>query len=489
MNASIHSELPLRMTAGFASPRPSSRSPFEAPRGASLCSVNGRTGVPDGGSGRGSCAQGTTLPRRRFLGTTLAGAAGLVSLLTRSSAAESGSAGSKLRLGLIGCGWYGLVDVDAAFKVGGVEVIAVCDADSQHLEEAAAKIEKKQGSRPKTFKHHRDLLAMPELQAVIIASPPHWHALQFIDAVQRGVDVYCEKPLAYDVREGQAMVAAAQKSGRVVQVGFQRRQAAAIRQARDYLRSGKAGRIVQVEANIHYTAGMKDAKPQPPPASLDWDLWCGPAPLIPYSPNVGHINWRLEKEIGHGHLVDWGIHLVDATRWILGEGLPSAVTATGGLYHLKGQITTPDVLTAHFDFPSCPVTWSHHIWGAAEYTPETSNGIFFLAEKETVFVTDNRWVVIPRDSKQERKVHQAESDAGMLQMKDFLEAVGSRRPPSCPPPDAWQSTATVQLAMASYETNARVVWDDAKKTIMDNKAAARLLKRDYRAPYKHPFRG
>jgi predicted dehydrogenase len=234
---------------------------------------------------------------------------------------------------------------------------------------------------------------------------------------------------------------------------------------------------------------MKDATPQSPPASLDWDLWCGPAPLIPYSPNVGHMNWRLEKAIGHGHLVDWGIHLIDATRWILGEDMPLSVTAAGGLYYLKDKITTPDVLTAHFEFRTCPVTWSHRLWGAAEYTPETSNGIQFLCEKETVFVTDNRWVVIPRDSKQQRRTTEAGSDSGTAHMSEFLGAIRTREQPSCLPADAWQSTATVQLAMASYESGGPVVWDHGRKAITENKPAAKLLKREYRQPWKHPYAG
>ncbi len=205
---------------------------------------------------------------------------------------------------------------------------------------------------------------------------------------------------------------AAKNSGRIVQIGFQRREAAAIQQARDYLQSGKAGRIVQVEAQIHYTAGVKDATPQNPPASLDWDLWCGPAPKIPYSPQVGHINWRLEKTTGQGHLVDWGIHLIDATRWILDESMPHTISAAGGIYFFKDKITTPDVLTAHFEFASCPVTWRHHIWGAEEYAPEVNNGIFVYGEKETVFVTDNKWIVIPRGKGKERKTTEVKSDAG-----------------------------------------------------------------------------
>ena len=199
---------------------------------------------------------------------------------------------------------------------------------------------------------------------MIIATPPHWHALPFLAAVAKNLDIYCEKPLAYDIREGRAMVDAAQKKNLIVQIGFQRRQSPAIQQVREYIQQGNLGRIVQVDAQIHYTAGMRDAKPQDPPASLDWDLWCGPAPKIPYSPQVGHFAWRLEKTTGHGHLVDWGIHLIDAVRYILGETTPRSVQASGGIYYFKDQITTPDILTVHFDFATCPVFWRHRIWGA-----------------------------------------------------------------------------------------------------------------------------
>ena len=418
--------------------------------------------------------------RRHFLRATAVGAFAASTCLSR--AAEE----RKLRLGLIGAGWYGMVDVDAAFKVGGVEVVAVCDVDSEHLQQGADKIAKQQGTPPRTFKHYAELLAMPGLDAVIIATPPHWHALPFIAALERSLDVYCEKPLAYDIREGRAMVNAAKKSGRIVQVGFQRRQNEAIQQARNYLQAGHAGNIVNVEAQIHYTAGMLDSTPQEPPASLDWDLWCGPAPKLPYSPQIGHKSWRLEKEYGNGHLVDWGIHLIDATRWILGETTPRSVQATGGIYRLKGKITTPDVLTAHFEFATCPVTWRHRLWGATEFSPELANGIFFYGDKETVFVTDDKWIVAPQDRKAERKVNEVRSDAGTKHMADFLAALRTRKQPTVTTEDGFFSTTTVQLAMISYQVGAKISWDAAADQILDNAPAARLLRREYRAPWKHP---
>lgn len=423
------------------------------------------------------------ITRRHFLQSTAFGAAAATQFPAVLRAADPDH---KLRLGLIGCGWYGMVDVKAALKVGGVEIIALCDVDSEHLGKSADEVEKLQSRRPQTFKLYEDLLKVAELEAVIIATPPQWHALHLIAALNRGVDVYCEKPLSYDIREGRAMVDAVRKSGRIVQVGFQRRQNATFKAVRQHVQSGDAGRIVCAEANIHYTAGTKDATPQPPPASLDWDLWCGPGPKIPYSPQVGHMNWRLEKTSGHGHLVDWGIHLIDGARVILGEGSPRTVTAAGGLYYLKDKITTPDVLTAHFEFASCPLTWRHRIWGAEEYAPAVSNGIFFYGEKETIFVTDDRWEILPRGKNKERQVQEAKTDAGALHMAEFLEAVRKRQPPGCLIEDAYRSTTAVKLAMISYDTGAKITWDAGKDQIEGNPAASALLKRDYRPPWKHP---
>jgi len=421
--------------------------------------------------------------RRKFIEAATAGTFAMNSLLHRASAAER----PKLKLGLIGCGSYGMSDTRAAFKAGGVEMIALCDVDSQHLAQSAADIEKLQGSQPQTFKHYQELLTTPGLNAVIIATPPHWHALPFLAAVEKNLDIYCEKPLAYDIREAQAMVAAAKKKDIVVQIGFQRRQSPALRQARDYLQQGNLGRVVQVDAQIHYSAGLLDPTPQDPPAALDWDLWCGPAPKIPYSPQVGHFAWRLEKTTGHGHLVDWGIHLIDATSWILGATIPRSVQAMGGIYQYKDKITTPDTLTVQFDFDACPVVWRHRIWGAQEYTPEVSNGIFFYGEKGTLFVTDDRWVVVPKDKNKQREEHKATADLGTAHMAEFLSAVRSRQQPGCTIEDGYRSTATVKLAMIAYEVGAKIVWDEKSQQIVDHPRAAELLKRPYRAPWKHPY--
>ena len=426
----------------------------------------------------------TELNRRSFMKTAAAGTLGVAAIHSRASAQSE-----PLKVGVIGCGWYGMVVMNAAFKVGGVECVALCDVDSEHLDKSADEVQEKQGKRPNTFKDYRELLETPGLQAVFIATPPQWHALPFLAALDKGLDIYCEKPLAYDIREGQMMVQAAQNSDRIVQIGFQRRSSQAIREARDFIQAGNIGRVVQVDAQIHYTANLRDTTPQKPPESLDWDFWCGPAPKLPYSPNIGHFAWRLEKAYGNGHLVDWGIHWVDAIRWILNEDMPKSVTADGGIYVLKDKITTPDTLTAHFEFASGPVVWRHRLWGAKEVHPETQNGMFFFGETATVFVNDRRWVVYPNEKDAEPQVHEVRNDAATEHMADFLQAVKSRQQPVCTPQDGFYSTATVQLGMLAYESQNRVDWDLESKSIPNNDAAANMLKREYRAPWQHPYQG
>jgi predicted dehydrogenase len=421
--------------------------------------------------------------RRRFLGSA---AVGTAALAHSKSFAATLTQPRRVKIGLIGTGWWGLVVAKAGFAVQGIEVVAICDVDSAHLEKAAAEIEGVQGMKPRTFKNYEDLLAVDGLEAVIIGTPTQWHALQFIAAVNRGLDVYCEKPLAADIREGRAMVQAAERSGRIVQVGFQRRQSDAYKQVRDFLNAGTFGRVVQAEAQINFTAGLKDPAPVPPPATLDWDAWCGPAPLLPYSEQIGHMSWRLEKTTGQGHLYDWGIHLIDSTRLVLGETVPHTITAAGGIFQHKGRITTPDTLNVTFEFTRCPVTWRHRLWGAQEYTPEINNGIMFFCEQGSVFAADNRWIEIPAKKDAQRVVHQVQGNMSNLHMAEFLESVRTRKPAGTSVAEAHMTTSTVKLAMIAYETGGRLRWDAAKEDFIGNPAASKLLQHEYRAGYKHP---
>ncbi len=286
------------------------------------------------------------------------------------------------------------------------------------------------------------------------------------------------------------MVRAAEKAGNIVQIGFQRRQSRAFKYAGEYIRYGKAGNIHQIVAQIHFRANPGDTKIQPPPATLDWDEWCGPAPKLDYRPSIGHLRWRLEKEYGNGHMVDWGIHHIDIIRQIMDDDIPSEYKATGGTSYLKGQITTPDTLTATMAFPKAPVVWQHRMWGAGDLNPEFNNGIFFHGNLSTVFVSDTRFVVRPADREAEITDLTIPTEGGMqeLHMADFINASRLKDPGriSCTVQDAFASSTAVQLAAIAYYTGNIVKWDNQRKTVIDNPAATALLKREYRKGWKHP---
>lgn len=426
------------------------------------------------------------MKRRTFIEKSAIGVAAITAPVYISPFASE----SKLKVGLIGAGWYGMVISKAALKAGGIEIVAVCDVDSKHLAESAGELEQLQGRKPKTYKYYNDLIDMKGLDAVFIASPPQWHALQFIAACEKGLDIYIEKPLSYDVMEGLAMVKAAEKAGNIVQVGFQRRQSAAFQYTKQFIGEGKAGNIKQIVAQIHYRANPGDTTIQEPPSTLDWDEWCGPAPKLDYRPSIAHRSWRLEREYGNGHLVDWGIHYIDVIRHIMEEDIPGEFITTGGTYALNGQITTPDTLTANMAFSKAPLVWQHRMWGTGDLNPEFNNGIFFHGDQATVFVSDSRFIVMPPGRDAERTDLTITTDGGMqeLHMEGFLNAAKTRDKKliTSTVPDAFYSAATVQLAMISFYTGSIVKWDNRNKTVIDNPRAAGLLKRNYRGNWQHP---
>lgn len=395
----------------------------------------------------------------------------------------------KLRLGLIGAGWYGMVIVKAALKAGGAEIAAICDVDSDHLSKSAAEINQIQGKSPRTYFDYRELLEQSDMDAIIIATPPQWHALQFIAACEKGFDIYCEKPLAYDINEGKAMVNAARRAGNVVQIGFQRRQSRAFARVKTMIEQGDLGTLHQVNAQINYNPGIRDLTPQQPPASLNWDHWCGPAPLLPYTPNIGHMAWRLEKAYGNGHLVDWGIHHIDAIRMILGESIPHQFVSLGGIQALKGKITTPDTLHATMQFDSTTLIWQHRLWGKGDLNPEFNNGIFFHGEKGSIFASDSKVIFYPAERGASPVEYNLETpDMQERHVENFLVAVRQKNSGllTSTTEDAFLSTATVQLATIAFDTESTITWDSTKQMITGNRAAARLMARPYRKGYSRP---
>ena len=200
--------------------------------------------------------------RRQFIQKGTLATAGLVTSF-HIPAFETQS--RKVRMGVIGTGWYGMVVTKAALQTGDAEIVAICDVDTEHLKNSANELNSLQGSRPKEFADYREMLDMKGLDAVVIGTPPHWHALQFVAACKKGLHIYCEKPLSYDVEEGKAMVKAAKAAGNIVQIGFQRRQSAAFQKARQMVEDGTMGKIYQIDAQIHHVPGHRDTTIQVPP--------------------------------------------------------------------------------------------------------------------------------------------------------------------------------------------------------------------------------
>ncbi len=407
----------------------------------------------------------------------------------------------KLNVGIVGTGWWGTdLLMPALLKSGHFEIIGLCDVDSAHLDNAAKKLSETSSFKAKLFKDYRDLYEMKGLDAVVIATPPHWHALQLIDASKKGLHVFLEKPVFYDISEGQAMQQEVEQSGILVQVDFERLRMNSYQEVTDYISQGKAGKIFQVEAQINFHLKGIDTVEKEIPETLDFDAWCGPAPVGPYlcpkDSDSTTINWRAMEMYGRGHLYDWGIHHIHSIRNILKLDLPDSVTAFGGNTRYV-NCDTPDYLNVRFDFGDLPVIWNHKIWGTVPYTPEVQNGIFLYGEKATIFVSDEGWIVTPAGKDQEKEKHGFESAVGndviaiiSDHMTEFANAVKTDSPENLLTglKDSCLTTECVNLADIAYRTGESIAFDPDALKITSPSAANSYLKRDYRKPYNHPFK-
>ncbi|MEO6788731.1 MAG: Gfo/Idh/MocA family oxidoreductase, partial [Chthoniobacteraceae bacterium] len=288
--------------------------------------------------------------RRQFLQT---GAAALAASSLPSFAVDF--ADQKKRVGLIGCGWYGKCDLLRLIQVAPVDVVSLCDVDRLMLADAAEIVASRQLSKkkPRTFGDWRAMLREKDLDVVLIATPDHWHALTMIEAVKSGADVYVQKPTSVDVAESQAMLAAARKYKRVVQVGTQRRSTPHLIEARDrIIKEGRLGKIGYVEICCFYHMRATENPPDTaPPENLDYEMWTGPAPMRPYNALVHPRKWRAFMEYGNGIVGDMCVHMLDMTRWMLDLGMPARVSSSGGIFIDKNsKANISDTQEATFDF-------------------------------------------------------------------------------------------------------------------------------------------
>jgi predicted dehydrogenase len=449
--------------------------------------------------------------RRKFLQTSGLGCAAIA--LTKLPAFAAELADQKKRVGLIGTGWYGKVDLLRLIQVAPVEVVSLCDVDQRLLTEAADIVAERQLSKkkPRTYRDYREMLKEKDLDVVLIATPDHWHALPMIAAAQAGADIYVQKPIGVDVVECQAMVAAARKHGRVVQVGTQRRSTPHLFEARELIQEGRLGRIGLVETYCYGRRGISNPPDQSPPETLDYEMWTGPAPMRPFNAGIHPRSWRNYMEYGNGTIGDMGIHMVDMVRWMMDLGLPKRISSTGGNYfHKEGKSNISDMQNSTFDYGDLQVTWQHRHFGANP-DPKYWWGANFYGEKATlkasVFMFDfmpldggesihREWndpkSKYPVDSdkypedKTEKGIEYHVAPAIREHMKDLLQCTASRGRPRADIAEGSASTSMCVLANISLQLKRSLTWDEAKGRVVGDEEANQLLARPYRAPWRHP---
>jgi predicted dehydrogenase len=441
--------------------------------------------------------------RRDFL---RAGAAGLAASTLGQRALAFADEKPK-RVGMIGSGWYGKIDLVRLLQVAPVEVVSLCDVDRRMLAAAAERIGARQASKkkPRTYGDYRKMLAEKDLDIVLVATPDHWHALPMIAAVEAGADVYVQKPISIDVAEGQAMLAAAREHRRVVQVGLQRRSTPHLVEARDrILREGKLGRIGLVEIYCYYHMRATGNPPDTaPPPWLDYEMWTGPAPMRPYNELVHPRGWRAFMEYGNGIVGDMCVHMFDMVRWMLDLGWPKRIASTGGiLLGKQSKANISDTQTATFDFGDLDVVWQHRAWGQPP-DPKYGWGATFYGDRGTLkasvmsydFVPDKgqpvhrdvtyKFEQYPED-RTEPDLERHVTPAIRAHMRDFLAAIASRGRPVADLEQGHISTASCILANLAMKLGRTLTWDPQSGRIAGDEAANALLRRPYRQPWVHP---
>jgi predicted dehydrogenase len=412
------------------------------------------------------------------------------------------------RVGLIGSGWYGKSDILRLVQVAPVEIVSLCDVDKRMLAEAADLVASRQksGKKPRLFHDYRDMLKEKDLDIVEVATPDHWHALPMIAAVQSGADVWVQKPISVDVIEGQAMLAAARKYKRVVQVGTQRRSTPHLVEAmNEFIRPGKLGKIAMVQICCYWHMRATENPPDTdPPPYLDYEMWTGPAPIRPYNKLVHPRGWRAFMEYGNGIVGDMCIHMFDMTRWMMNLGWPTRISSTGGIFEdKKSKANITDTQTATFEYPDLRIEWQHRTWGSMP-DPDYPWSATFYGDKGTLkasvfgydFIPENGGKKIHRDvtyeleqfpeDKTEKDLEKHCAPAIRHHMQDFLAAIDARSKPVADIEQGYISTTSCILANLSMKLGRTLTWDAATQRVKDDDEANRLLRRPYRSPWVHP---
>lgn len=435
--------------------------------------------------------------RRRFLRASSSAA------LTLSAAPfvlRGAGSNPKLRTALVGSGWWGKNILKEAIASGRCRIVATCDADTNIAEVAAEQVNDLNGDSPKVYRDYRELLAKEKPDLVIIATPDHWHALQTIAAVKAGAHVFVEKPTGHTVNESRAMLAAARASGRTVQVGLHRRIGPHHVEAMKFLKSGAVGKVGMVRLFAHGGGGHEAPAPNgPAPKSMDWDLWCGPAPLRPFNGKIHPGGWRNYLDYGNGQLGDWGVHWLDQVLWWNGERYPKRVFCSGGrpvrgaaVLNDKEQTSdSPDHQVATYEFDDFTCVWEHRRF-ADNNAEKHKIGAYFYGEKGTLHIGwRDGWTFYPaakggKVEHGETRLQEPDGHNITLLWAEFMTALDAKRAPIGGIETAHRASVLPLLGMISWRVGRSIEWDGAKEQIVGDTEAAKLMSRPYRTPWQYP---
>lgn len=422
-------------------------------------------------------AGSSCIDRRRFLGSvakaTLAGvAAGAWIAPARAQVGPN----DKVRLALLGCGGMGNRHLDSLVKRTDAEVVAVCDVWTPRAQAARDKV----GGACEWYQDYRRVLERPDVDAIFSATPDHWHALTAIHGCQAGKDVYVEKPLATTISEGRAMVEAARRYGRVIQVGTQQRSQKLFQDAVGIVHSGRIGQVTGAGSWISPNGQTGPETPGPIPEGLDWDLWLGPAPWVPYSPQR-HMSFRAFHDYANGELTNWGVHLMDIVLWGIREDWPLTVSATGGSYRAVPGNDDYEDLEILYKFRRCDVTWEQRHNGAMG---NKGYGIRFNGTGGRLYMDRGSFIVEPESIgiPETKETGDPWIDVD-THHTNFIECIKTRQRPNADVEIAHRATSTVLLGGIALDTHRTLEWDGDAERFLGDAAADRQLTRPYRAPW------
>lgn len=412
----------------------------------------------------------------------------LTPTLTNNLFARSQGANDRINVALIGCRSMGWGDLSDALVRPEVRCVALCDIDRHILEDRAAELERRTGIKPTLYGDYRKVLERKDLDAVIIGTPDHWHCLMMVDACAAGKDVYVEKPIANSIGECDLMVAAAKKYGRVVQVGQQQRSATLWHAMKDYIDSGKLGKIgkVNVWANFAYASILNPIPDQAPPEYVDFDTWLGPAPERTYNAKRFHGSWRMFWDYGGGLITDWGVHLIDMALWGMNvKGMPNRVMASGG-HHLydNDYAETFNTLSVLYDFDDFVIKWDNVTVEAGPYGK--NYGVEFLGENGTLVANREGWEVLPYKDKIEPYQSLPDWNDHRDHLANFIDCMKTREMnTACTIENGALCAKYAHLGNISARVGSEIIYDDVRKKF-NNKEAAKLFIKEYRKPWKRP---